>query len=1208
MGKEIVKKLSESLVLAFILLSASECLATSYTWNGTTTAWGLNTNWSPVGVPGTGDDVTIVNATAQPLLNATQSITNFTITSGVLNLNSFTLTITGTATYTAGTINNGTITSTGTSTTFSGTVFGAVVNATSGSVMLNGSTFNNTVTVNQTGASNVLSNGGNTFNGTTTVTNSGSGYMALGNNTGDVFAVNVTFNNTGTNNLYVAYNSSGNQFNGTTTFTNGSTALGIYSNAGIAGVAAYNGNIVVNNTGASGGVFFGTLGGTATLATTRTITVGGTGFTTGRLLIRDFTQTGTTAQSLTLTGTGLIETGPSAIFNGDATITSPQVLLNGTRFNGAASVTKNGATQNNSNGGNVFVGAATLTNTGSGIFLLGNVTADTFNDLALVNTGTSQIQLATNGTGHAFNGNVTLRQTTGTGIFFGSGTGSSTLAATKTLSTAPGFTGGTLNLARFTQTGATAQTLNISGASGLLQMGPSVSFDGAVTFTSTQVLLNGCTFNGATTITKNGATTNTGTGGNTFNGVTVLNCSGSGSFELGDTSPEIFNTDLTVNNTGSGRVQIGINSAGNTFNGATIINHGGTNVGNVNTVIVRNTGCTATFNGPVTFNCTNGNTASGIVISNDGAVTFNANVTVTTTNGRGILFGQNTGSSTLASGFTISAGTYNTGTLTIRKFTQNGSTAQNITLTGTADLTLGNGSIFNGSSTFIAPQLFLNGVRFNSTAALTKNGATANSSTGGNMFNDVTTITSSGTGLLRLANGGSDDVNADITFVNSGSGGLEPAYANTTTLAGNVTINSATTVVFGANGGTTTFDGGSSQTISKTGAIPTFNQLRINKTANDVTLNTEIIVGTLLTLTNRYFISSSANPVTLVDNATVTGAANASFVSGPVRKTGDDAFTFPVGKSGFYRPITMANPGSSTDQFSGEYFLADPNPSYSVTSKDASINHLSRCEYWMLNRTAGSSNVLVTLSWNTTSCGVTNLSQLVVAAWDGTTWKDQQNGLTTGTTSAGTVRSLAAVSIFGPFTLGSTTTNNPLPITLTSFTALANGNSVALNWTTATEVNNDKFIVERTADGTEFKEVSIVSGAGNSTATLRYATKDLQPLTGTSYYRLKQVDYDGQFTYSKLVPVFVESVGSFNFTVYPNPSSGTACIAFGDVPVGSEEILVTVYTLTGTKISSQIVRPADTATVGTESKLTPGVYIVSVVCGSRVHYRKLIVN
>lgn len=114
---------------------------------------------------------------------------------------------------------------------------------------------------------------------------------------------------------------------------------------------------------------------------------------------------------------------------------------------------------------------------------------------------------------------------------------------------------------------------------------------------------------------------------------------------------------------------------------------------------------------------------------------------------------------------------------------------------------------------------------------------------------------------------------------------------------------------------------------------------------------------------------------------------------------------------------------------------------------------------------------------------------------------------------------------------------NPLPITLTSFTAQQSGNSVVLNWATATEKNNDHFTIERTADGINYEAIATVQGAGNSDVELSYSTTDNNPLSGTSYYRLRQTDYDGDSkTYGPIAVNFIPQTGS-SFEVqnlYPN--------------------------------------------------------------------------
>ncbi|MGN6495255.1 MAG: T9SS type A sorting domain-containing protein [Agriterribacter sp.] len=119
-------------------------------------------------------------------------------------------------------------------------------------------------------------------------------------------------------------------------------------------------------------------------------------------------------------------------------------------------------------------------------------------------------------------------------------------------------------------------------------------------------------------------------------------------------------------------------------------------------------------------------------------------------------------------------------------------------------------------------------------------------------------------------------------------------------------------------------------------------------------------------------------------------------------------------------------------------------------------------------------------------------------------------------------------------TLMSMNNQTPLPVELTSFTARPQGTAVQLNWTTATEQNNAYFGVERSADGINWQQIGKVNGAGNSTQPLSYGYTDQQPLNGTSYYRLKQTDYNGTFKYS-LVEVVRLQNSNPTLRVYPNP-------------------------------------------------------------------------
>jgi hypothetical protein len=300
-----------------------------------------------------------------------------------------------------------------------------------------------------------------------------------------------------------------------------------------------------------------------------------------------------------------------------------------------------------------------------------------------------------------------------------------------------------------------------------------------------------------------------------------------------------------------------------------------------------------------------------------------------------------------------------------------------------------------------------------------------------------------------------------------------------------------------------------------------------------------------------------------------------------VRKTGTNTFVFPTGAGGFYRSIALATaPTNAADQFTAQYFKA--GQAYGDKTKwDPSFYTVSGCEYWILDRTTGTSNVSVSLSWNSAICTgsyITNPATLRVARWSGTSWVNHGNGGTTGNSSAGTVVTSAAVTSFSPFTLASTTGANPLPVTLERFWAVDNGSTVALNWTTVSEANSDKFTLQRSSNGFDFETIYTVKAAGNSLERLQYTHTDDGPFGGLSYYRLIQTDYDGQ-SQSWIASVRREGE-DLPFNVSPNPV-GEEVVKF------SQRASIVVLNNLGQVVATQ----HDVASFNAAT-LTPGVYVI----------------
>lgn len=123
------------------------------------------------------------------------------------------------------------------------------------------------------------------------------------------------------------------------------------------------------------------------------------------------------------------------------------------------------------------------------------------------------------------------------------------------------------------------------------------------------------------------------------------------------------------------------------------------------------------------------------------------------------------------------------------------------------------------------------------------------------------------------------------------------------------------------------------------------------------------------------------------------------------------------------------------------------------------------------------------------------------------------------------------------------TTSTTLPVDLVSFEALAYKEKVQLYWTTASEENCKEYIIERTLNSRDFTEVARVQGAGNSVSLLNYESVDNSPVEGNNYYRLKQIDFNGEFTYTKLVAVKF-STSAADLYIVPNPALDKAFIKF----------------------------------------------------------------
>ena len=467
-------------------------------------------------------------------------------------------------------------------------------------------------------------------------------------------------------------------------------------------------------------------------------------------------------------------------------------------------------------------------------------------------------------------------------------------------------------------------------------------------------------------------------------------------------SGSTFNETADFTDTGTAT---GTGTGGCTFNDNVTITHGGTLT---YFTLANTTG--DTFNGNVTF--TN-NSNRELYVATNGTTQFKGNIILNSTSTGGISFGNGTGSSTLDTGKTISIGTsgFAADFLTLKNFTQSGSAAQTLTLTGTAAVNMSS-TTFNGNLTVSAPGFLLKNSTFNGTGSFTKTGTGNHQSDGGNVFNGAITLANNGTsGRIRMATVTADTYNSDATFNSTGQD-VQIAYLGNNHFAGNITINS-NKVVFNTSTGKVTFTGTNNQTLNGSYNYP-FKKLAIDKTSGTVTANTTLSVDDSLIFIRGKLITTSTNLLTMKHGSTATGASNNSFVSGPVKKVGNTAFVFPVGKALSFQPIGISAPANSTNAYVGEHF--EDSVLVNSNNRDAAIGYMNRAHYWRILRETGSSNVYITLFWDSIHPIID--TNVVVVSWNGSNWTNLGKKLIVGNKHNGSMESYLAASNFLEFTLG----------------------------------------------------------------------------------------------------------------------------------------------------------------------------------------------
>lgn len=407
-------------------------------------------------------------------------------------------------------------------------------------------------------------------------------------------------------------------------------------------------------------------------------------------------------------------------------------------------------------------------------------------------------------------------------------------------------------------------------------------------------------------------------------------------------------------------------------------------------------------------------------------------------------------------------------------------------------------------------------------------------------------LTISGSGTKTI--GGAVTVNGNLTI---GNGTTLDASGYAMTVKGN--WNNAGT--FAAGNGTVTLNGASNQTIASNGS--NFYNLTINNTASQVSLNDNLTVSNTLTFNDGVITTGSYRVIVLSASASsLTGFSSESFVNGNLRRyiaTNTDTYAFPVGNgtgsTNYYRADIINNNLTGITYIDSRFKPLTGHSDSEMNVYDVwgggylNYTTVNTAGVWELEPdaepTAGLYDIKLYIA-NMTGLTDNNFGPLKrpVGSSSGADWSTGGGLLNNNDHPGRTVasgymyrRNLNTFSEFGGG--GGSGSGQGLPIELVTFNAKAVDNAVYLNWTTATEINNDFFVIEKSANGVDFEALQVIKGAGNSSVMREYTAIDRNPFRGTSYYRLSQTDFDGQTTKSKTVSVFIAQ--QTTIAVSPNP-------------------------------------------------------------------------
>ncbi len=320
-------------------------------------------------------------------------------------------------------------------------------------------------------------------------------------------------------------------------------------------------------------------------------------------------------------------------------------------------------------------------------------------------------------------------------------------------------------------------------------------------------------------------------------------------------------------------------------------------------------------------------------------------------------------------------------------------------------------------------------------------------------------------------------------------------------------------------------------------------------------------------------------------------------------------------ESASQNPGNMLRIHSATSVNDGDFMVWGHNNG-SITSGSSSVDGVTirrrLARVWRVKETNGVGDITVAFDLTNVPGAKVQADLRMLIDRDGDGFADNDRTPLTGTLAGNifTVTVVAANLNDGDyFTVGTTnTTTTPLPIELADFKVSYEAPQVVASWKTTSELNNDYFTLERAGEDLSFNEVARKPGAGTTKEPRNYTAVDPYPFEGKSYYRLKQTDYDGTFTYSAPSFIFIENSDK-KLSIFPNPNEGNFLnVRFGNAPFQLTE--VEIFNQQGSSLEKHIVTGAQLSEYKVElnRRLSPGLYLLRVRYNGKQEFSKVLVQ